>query len=157
MKITFLYAICLMTLIVIPKTANAQTKKRTMKALAQTAINAWQKGENSGDYTDFKSLLAPGFDLFSHPLLGRFSGTEARRKMEEIIAEREKLPNALTFSEIVITTAEDYAMIAFNSEGTVMGGKYPYQGYNVIGFKLTGGKISGFREYFGFVDPAMFK
>jgi hypothetical protein len=157
MKTFTWYAIYLLALIVIPETAHAQTKKPTMKALAQTAISAWEKGESSGDYSDFKSLLATDFNLFSHPLMGRFSGREAKAKMDAIIAEREKLPNALTFSEVMITTGDNYALIAFNSEGTVMDGKYPYQGYNVIGFKLTGGKISGFREYFGFVDPAMFK
>ncbi len=157
MKIITWYAIYLLALIAIPETDHAQTKKPTMKALAQRAIKAWEKGESSGDYSDFKSLLSTDFDLFSHPLMGVFSGREARAKMEGMIAEREKLPNALTFSQIVITTAEDYAMIAFNSQGTVMGGKYPYQGYNVIGFKITGEQISGFREYFGFVDPAMFK
>ncbi|QCW99459.1 hypothetical protein FGM00_04790 [Aggregatimonas sangjinii] len=127
-----------------------------MKKITQIALNAWQAGESDGNYIEFIELLSTDFDLFSQPLMGKFTGKEALIKMKELISERQENPNSLTFSNLVITTDESYSAVSFDSKGTVMSGRYPYEGYNSIQFKFTNDKVSGFREYFGFVDPEMF-
>jgi hypothetical protein len=124
--------------------------------LAEAAISAWGKGENSGNYTEFKALLSDKFDTFSHPLMGKFTGNEAIQKINGLIADREKVSNNLTFSDIKISTSNTSASVQFNSKGIVQG-KFPYESFNIIVLHFQENKISGFQEYFGFVDPNWFK
>jgi hypothetical protein len=78
--------------------------------MTEAIFAAWQEGERTGNYGTFRAYLGPLFLHFSHPLLGRFTGEEARTQLEALIAERETKPNALVFSSIVVST---------NAEGSV--------------------------------------
>lgn len=135
----------------------SQENMNTIQKLGTQAIQAWQVGESTGNYGDFQKMLSKDFEIFSHPMMGVFQGTEALDKLTAVIEERSKQPNNLVFSNILITTGEEYATVSFDSNGTVMGGKYPYEGHNIIAFKFRSDKIIVFREYFGFLDPEMFK
>jgi activator of HSP90 ATPase len=135
---------------------NVKQKQVMNTDLGKKAILAWEKGENSGNYTDFKALLATNFNLFSHPLIGKFEGAEALKKMQNLISEREKTPNNLTFSDLKFSTNETSVTVQFHSKGTVQG-KFHYEGFNIIVFYFEGSKITGFQEYFGFIDPNWFK
>jgi hypothetical protein len=94
------------------------------------AYDAWQKGEQTGNYEDFKKMLSPDFDLYSHPTMvrGVHKGADAHARMNELISGREKLPNNLTFSDPVFMAHDNQVAVQFNSEGKVMG-QFPYKGY----------------------------
>lgn len=124
--------------------------------IAQKGFDAWAKGEKSGNYNDFKALLSKDFSVFSHPLMGNFKGKAAHEKISGLIAEREAVKNNLDFSNIVKVQKDGFTVFLFDSKGTVSG-SYPYQGFNAIVIITGKNKITGFREYFGFVDPAWFK
>lgn len=127
-----------------------------MKATALSTFAAWQKGEAGLGYEEFKAWLKEGsFKLFSHPLLGLHEASEAYRQMTTLIQQREQTPNALRFSNIVAYQSGDNYCFQFDSEGTVSGG-FPYRGYNIIQLQFAGDRLTGFREYFGFVDKAWF-
>jgi hypothetical protein len=123
----------------------------------QKAFDAWQIGERTGKYDDFKKLLSKNFNVFSHPLIGKYSGAEALVKMQNLIGEREKLSNALTFTDVKTFSDDTKVIFQFNSQGTVQNGKFPYQGFNIIIFHIQNDEIVGFQEYFGFIDPNWFK
>ncbi len=131
--------------------------KNMLIATGKTAITAWEKGENTGNYNDFKALLSTEFNSFSHPLIGKFIDTEAKLKLNNLIAERENVSNNLTFSNLTYTSSPTSIAFQFNSKGMVQGGKFPYEGFNIIVFHIAKNKIIGFQEYFGFVDPNWFK
>ncbi|MBC8084373.1 MAG: hypothetical protein H7Z21_14315 [Hymenobacter sp.] len=128
----------------------------TPPSVGEQAFRAWALGEQTGNYTPFRALLGPGFRSFAHPLRGRFAGAEARAQLEALLAEREAVPNALTFSNVVVTANADAVVYQFDSAGQVAGG-YAYQGYNVLAFEVTDGALVGLREYFGYVDPQWFQ
>lgn len=130
---------------------------KSRETVALEAITAWEKGENSGNYADFRKMLSTNFDLFSHPLLALFRGEVAKEKMLALLAERESAPNHLTFSQVVIATNDTVALVAFASKGKIMNGEVDYEGFNVIAFKIEGEQIKGFQEYFGLIDPGWFK
>jgi ketosteroid isomerase-like protein len=158
-KIYFLALICLLITQNTAAHANQISKsknEKTMINLAQKAFDAWAKGENKGDYTDFKALLTDKFQFFSHPLEGKFTGKEGLSKIQKLIAQREKVSNQLVFSQIKINRSENEFVFAFNSEGTVAGG-YAYKGFNIIVLGFDNGVLNSFSEYFGFIDPAWFK
>jgi nicotinamidase-related amidase len=128
------------------------------EGVARLAFRAWEKGESSGDYTDFKNLLSKDFNTYSHPLSpkrGSFSGASAKQMMDELIAGRTKQPNKLSFSNVVSTGNGTHFTFSFDSKGTVAGG-YPYEGYNSITLIIKDAKVVGFREYLGDIDPSWF-
>ena len=138
---------------------NCEQKTHTMNenlAVAQQAFEGWHVGENTGDYTAFKQLLTEEFDIFDHPLAGRFRGSKAREQINKMIAGREQTPNELRFSEVQITPSGKQFYFLFKSEGPVLG-KFYFDGYNIIVLSVEEGKLTGFREYLGAVDPAWFK
>jgi len=140
-------------------TLTAQTTRNKNLKIAERAFAAWEKGENSGDYADFKKLLAPDFEIFSHPLQpsrGIFKGAAALAKMNELIASRKKSPNNLKFSNIIVTNNRNTFVFLFDSAGPVAGG-FPYRGWNAVALTVKNNRISGFREYFGDVEPNWFK
>ncbi len=136
----------------------AQEKTNKNMKTAKQAFAAWEKGENSGDYSDFKTLLSPNFAFYSHPLQpsrGVYTGKEALSQMNELIKAREKAPNNLKFSNVVVTSGGGTFVFQFDSEGKV--GAYDYKGWNAISLTIENDKITGFREYFGDIEPAWFK
>ncbi len=130
--------------------------KKTMQTLGQEAIKAWEKGEFTGNYDDFEKLMSPSFNFFSHPLYGKFQGTDALLKFTAVIAERKKMPNTLTFTDVEIATNGRLINVSFTSMGKVVGGMFDYAGHNVISFKVNNNKISGFAEYLGDDDLLKF-
>ena len=155
MRIVLLTGI--LTVLVLNVSARS-TRTKNLK-VAERAFAAWEKGENSGDYADFKKLLSPDFEIFSHPLQpsrGTFKGTAALAKMSELISLREKSPNNLKFSDIEVTQNKNTFVFLFDSAGKVAGG-FPYQGWNAVALVIKSGRIVGFREYFGDVEPNWFK
>lgn len=140
--------------------AFSQKIKSNMKyniEIGKEAFYAWQKGEKTGDYTNFKTLLSKNFIKFSHPLIGNFKGDTALFKIKDLIKERESTKNNLDFSEIQISNNGNSVTFQFNSKGTVQNDKFPYEGFNIIVIQINENKIIGFQEYFGFIDPNWFK
>lgn len=127
-------------------------------SIGKAAFEAWQTGELTGDYTAFQKMLASDFDVFSHPTFvrGVFRGEEARKQMILLMESRRQTPNNLTFSNAVFLSSPGQVAAQFDSEGTVMQ-RYPYKGYNVIVFSVKDGMVTGFREYFGDIEPAWFQ
>jgi len=134
----------------------SQNEKNMNAATASAAFAAWGEGEKTGNYEGFKKLLAPRFHTYSHPLDGNFTGKQALEKLLTLIADREKKSNQLSFSNIKIMDNGDDFAFSFDSQGQVAGG-YPYKGFNIIVISVSSNRVVGFREYFGFVDPAWFK
>ncbi|WP_046245370.1 nuclear transport factor 2-like protein [Hymenobacter terrenus] len=124
--------------------------------LAQRIFEAWQQGEKTGDYTAFKAFLGPEFRHFSYPLAGQATGAAGLAKLHQLIAEREKTPNNLTFSRVELTSSATLFSFQFDSVGTVSGG-FPYEGFNSISLRIEHGRLTGFQEYFGYVNPAWFQ
>lgn len=124
---------------------------------ANQIFNAWQIGEQTGNYDEFRSFLSSAFVLFSHPLLGKFENEEALSKINDLIEEREKVSNNLSFSDIKQLTNESSVSFQFSSKGMVQGGAFPYEGFNIIAFHFENNNLTGFQEYFGFIDPNWFK
>jgi hypothetical protein len=130
-----------------------------IEASASAAFAAFGFGEKTGDYSNFKALISKNFALYSHPIQpmrGVFKGALALEKMNELVAQREKTPNALTFSNVLRSCSSDTCIFQFDSEGLVAG-SFPYKGYNTIALSVADGKITGFREYLGDVEPAWFQ
>ena len=139
-------------------TAKAQPKTiMQMQATATKVFNAWQQGEAGNGYGAFKLYLDEvAFRKFSHPLVGNHRDKDALDQLHALIKEREAKPNQLQFSNVITYSFENKFCFQFDSEGKVSGG-FPYKGYNIIQLEIKDDKLVGFREYFGFVDPAWFK
>jgi hypothetical protein len=134
-------------------------KDTRMEKTASAAFAAFGVGEKTGDYSGFKALISQSFALYSHPvqpMRGVFTGAIALEKMNELIAQRGKTPNALLFSKVKRLCSGDTCIFQFDSEGLVAG-RFPYKGYNTIALTVIDGKITGFREYLGDVEPAWFQ
>jgi SnoaL-like domain len=135
---------------------NSYMNPDTVEKAGWIAIEAWQMGEQTGNYDAFKKLIAKDFDQFAHPLVGRFTGSAALEKMMEVMATREKMPNNLQFSDINVAVNQQFALVSFHSKGKVMNEQYEYEGHNVISFKIENGKVKGFSEYLGDDDLLKF-
>lgn len=126
---------------------------------AQRAFLAWEKGESTGNYAEFKSAQSPEFNLFSHPVQparGVYTGSKAKEMMAQLIEQRSQNPNQLKFVNVRSHQSQNSFMFEFDSEGKVSG--YPYKGWNVIQITLgSDNKVVSFREYLGDVDPAWFQ
>lgn len=140
-----------------PNVSMAQTPSPA--SVAESAIRAWEKGESTGNYSDFQALLSPQFELFSHPVQparGVYRAAQAREMMAKLIAQRTQAPNALKFSNVRQYQTQNRFLFEFDSEGQVSG--YPYKGWNAIQISIgSDNKIVSFREYLGDVDPAWFQ
>jgi hypothetical protein len=139
--------------------ASSYAKDTAMEKTASAAFAAFGVGEKTGNYAGFKALISQNFAIYSHPVQpvrGVFKGASALKKMNELIAQREMTPNALTFSNIQRFCSGDTCIFQFNSEGLIAG-SFPYKGYNIIALSVVGGKIAGFREYLGDVEPMWFQ
>ena len=104
-------------------------------------------------------MLSPAFNEFSHPVQpkrGVYSGPEALALMNQLLEQRTQSPNQLEFSNIQSHKFENSYLFQFDSAGKVSG--YPYKGWNVIQLTIgKDGKVQGFREYLGDIDPAWFQ
>jgi hypothetical protein len=136
-----------------PATASVQA------SAAQRAFLAWEKGENTGNYTDFKAALSPDFNLFSHPVQptrGVYAGSKAKEMMTQLMNQRNQNPNQLKFTNVRQYQWQSSFMFEFDSEGKVSG--YPYKGWNAIQIAIgPDNKVVSFREYLGDIDPAWFQ
>jgi hypothetical protein len=158
MKTIKIFLVSILTLVFAGLDAHKNNlKSNLLMETGKKAFEAWQTGEKTGNYTDFKKLLATNFNIFSHPLMGKFSDAEALLKMQNLIAEREKVSNNLTFTNVKMSATDNSVVVQFNSKGTVQNGKFPYEGFNIIVITTEKALITGFEEYFGFVDPSWFK
>lgn len=144
------------SLILILTIMSTQGQANDHAVIAEKAFAAWQEGEKTGNYTNFKVFLQSDFKEFSHPLLGSYTGEAARIKFLELIAQREITKNQLDFTDVKVISNENHFVFAFNSSGSVAGG-YKYQGFNAVLLTVEKHKLTGFREYFGLIDPSWFK
>jgi hypothetical protein len=152
------HIIIAITTVLLSLTSVAQTKQKIkIMETGKKAFDAWQIGERTGNYTDFKALLSKNFNSFSHPLIGRFANGEALNAMLKLIADRKITPNNLEFSNAIFSSNANSITIQFDSKGMVQNNAFAYAGYNIIVFEIENSNISGFKEYFGFVDPNWFK
>ncbi len=146
----------LLTILSISVKAQPKTSLQ-MQVTAKKIFNAWQKGEAGNGYGDFKLYMDEGtFKKFSHPLVGNHREKEAFNQLQSLIKEREAKPNQLQFKNVITYSFQNNFCFQFDSEGKVSGG-FPYKGFNIIQLEIKGDKLVGFREYFGFIDPAWFK
>lgn len=121
-----------------------------------TVFAAWQTGEKTGDYVQMKEFITEGFIAFSHPLLGRHDGHSARETFLKLMDDRTLSPNELSFRNLRVTAQNNQIIFQFDSAGTVMNQAQPYDGFNLIALTFEAGVLTGFEEYFGFVDPQWF-
>jgi hypothetical protein len=137
----------------------AHAQSPALSAVAESAFRAWEKGESTGNYGEFRALLSPQFELFSHPVQparGVFRGAQAREMMDNLIAQRTETPNQLKFTNVRTHQAQNSFIFEFDSEGKVS--SYPYKGWNAIQISIgSDNKIVSFREYLGDIDPAWFQ
>ena len=128
---------------------------------ADRAFQAWQRGEHDGIYDDFLALMSAreDFVIYSHPLekQGVLHGAAAYDALHKLIDGRTEKPNHLTFSRVKRFDSSDEIAFQFDSNGNVADMDAPYHGCNAIFFTIKNGKVAGFREYLGIVDPAWFK
>jgi hypothetical protein len=87
---------------------------------------------------------------------GTHMGTGARAMMFELIANREKAPNCLEFSNVIRAENDGTFIFLFDSKGQIARG-YPYEGFNALIFVIEAERIISFREYFGDVNPEWFQ
>lgn len=131
-------------------------EKKDYNALktAKRALDAWQRGEFTGDYSEFKKRLSPDFGLFAHPIKGRTIGEGARESFMELMREREDERNSLTFSSITSFITGKRVGFQFDVKGSIKEGKHAYDSYHLIVFEVDdiNDVITGFSEYFGTVD-----
>ena len=126
-------------------------------ALAASALDAWERGESGRGYGPFRALLSPDFRRFNHPFVGQADGPAAREALLGLIAERERVPNALAFSDPEFYPRDAEVVALFTSRGTVgEGGAIAYDGPVVIVFEFEDGQLVGFREFLGLVNPSWF-
>ena len=139
----------------------AQNAPESVRETANRAFAAWQKGEHDGVYDDFLALMSAReeFVIYSHPLekRGVLRGGEGYDALRELIAGRIKNPNQLTFSNAKVYENGGEIAVQFDSNGRTAGSAAPYNGYNAIFFTIKDGKVAGFREYLGYIDPAWFQ
>lgn len=153
-KMLLLIAICMLS---ICSYGQIKATNNMQQDLANFIFNGWQTGEAGKGYYSFKKyVLADGFQYFSHPLLGNYTGTEAYEKLMALVKEREAKPNQLKFSNIIGYQHSNSFCFQFDSEGKVADG-FDYKGYNIIQLEIKDGKLIGFREYFGYINPSWFK
>ncbi|MEL6385679.1 MAG: nuclear transport factor 2 family protein [Cyanobacteria bacterium J06626_18] len=117
---------------------------------ALKAYNLFAQGWTTGDFNPYIELLADEM-IFWFPMgrhRGKYEGAEGRQQMIAKCRDHEAAGDRLNFSEPhYVLTDGNSVMFEFESEG-LYGGK-PYKGHNAIAFTIQGGKVSGFREYFG--------
>jgi hypothetical protein len=133
----------------------AYAREVSVEKTATAAFAAFGVGEKTGDYTSSKKFIGGDFSVYSHPaqpIRGVFNGTIARDKIGDLIAQREKTPNALTFSNVQHFCNGSSCIFQFDSEGLIAG-SFPYKGYNATALTVSKGKVIGFREYLGDVEP----
>jgi uncharacterized protein with beta-barrel porin domain len=126
---------------------------------AEKAFRAWEKGESTGNYAEFRASLSADFALFSHPVQparGVFTGVQAREKLNQLMDQRTQTPNQLKFANVRQHQSGNSFVFEFDSEGKVSG--FPYKGWNAIALMIgADGRVTGFREYLGDIDPAWFQ
>jgi ketosteroid isomerase-like protein len=132
-----------------------------LRAVGVQAFQGWQKGEQTGDYADFIALLSEptAFERFSHPFSPRgiHEGVDGHMALSGLIAERTGTPNHLTFTDVALLEGDNGQIgFLFDSGGTVAGGD-TYRGYNCIVLTMRQGRIVGFREYLGDIEPLWFQ
>lgn len=137
--------------------AQMKTNMGIKQPTASIIFDGWQTGESGRGYNSFTKYIAKdGFQYFSHPLIGNYSGKEAYEKLMALVKEREAKPNQLRFSNIISYQLDNGFCFQFDSEGKVAEG-FDYKGYNIIQLEVKDGKLVGFREYFGYINPSWFK
>lgn len=121
---------------------------------AKKALDAWQRGEFTGDYTGFKAMIANNFGLLAHPSIGRFAEEEAKEELLKLVATREQSKNSLMFSSITSFVTGKRVGFQFDVKGTLSGGQHAYNSYHLIVFEVdvTKDLMTGFSEYFGTID-----
>jgi hypothetical protein len=126
---------------------------------AQRAFMAWEKGESTGNYADFKAAMSPDFNLFSHPVQparGVYAGSKAKELMMQLLDQRTKTPNQLKFANVRQHQSQNSFIFEFDSEGKVSG--HLYKGWNAIQISIgADNKVLSFREYLGDIDPTWFQ
>lgn len=97
------------------------TPDSAIKETGLRAFQAWQKGELTGDYSDF--LASPeAFDRFSHPVSPRgvHYGEEGAAALVTLITERTGSPNHLSFTNVLLLEGENGQVgFLFDSQGTI--------------------------------------
>jgi hypothetical protein len=124
--------------------------------IATQIFEAWHTGENTGNYAIFKTYVTNAFTLFSHPLMGRFTGETALTKISTLISNRETVRNNLSFSNVIMFKNESACCFQFNATGMVQNNAFAYAGFNIIMLHINKNTLTGFQEYFGYIDANWF-
>jgi ketosteroid isomerase-like protein len=108
------------------------------------------EGHKAGSFDNYLSLLTDDF-IFYAPA-GAFRGKNVGKQRAKEFYETITAAKAdFVFSEpLRVTATGDTVVIEFTDEGTIMG--FPYFNRIAASFDIKGGKIYGYREYFGDID-----
>lgn len=120
----------------------------------ETALQAFRylaEGHKAGSFDNYLSMLTEDYTFFAPA--GAFRGKNVgKQKAAEFYAVITAAKADFIFSDpIRITSSGDTVVIEFTDEGTIMGEYY----FNRIAssFDIRDGKVYGYREYFGDIDP----
>lgn len=120
------------------------------------ALRGWRALANAhleGDFTPYLAMLTEDY-LFAMPLgafRGEHRGIAAATECYRQIAASE--PRLVFAEPLRVTRQGDTVVIEFEDAGTIMG--KPYRNRIASSFDVRGDQISGYREYFGDIDPDM--
>ncbi len=135
--------------------ASASDRDARVRAVAGRAYEAFAQGWASGDFAAYLAMLAPEME-FSFPAgahRGHVTGAEGHRRMVAKVRDHSDAGQRLTLEPpIALMIDGDWASVLFESHGTF--GDYQYRAHNLIAFRVEEGRITGFREFLGDVDPA---
>ncbi|HEX5749974.1 MAG TPA: nuclear transport factor 2 family protein [Archangium sp.] len=123
---------------------------------AQRAYEAFAQGWATGDFEPYLAMLTQDFE-FSFPTgedRGRYTGAEGYQRMVNKVRGHSTRGERLTLLQ-PLRVMSDGKTIVFEFESRGQFGDHAYRGHNIIGFDVTGDRISAFREFFGDVEPAL--
>ena len=114
---------------------------------AREALNAWETGQKTGNFSDFKQRLSNEFNVFSHPTVGKVVGENAKQTILDFIEEQEKNTSRIEFSNITFTKLEN--SFAYQFDVKSVNGNDNFNGFNMIKIVIEDEKIVTFQEYYG--------
>lgn len=125
--------------------------------IATAAFERFQSGWETGNFDSYLAMLADEL-TFSFPTgahCGLFTGKKGRRKMIAKCRDDVASGTRLKFRKPRTVAVSAHTVIfEFESYGKL--GETDYHGRNSIALDVNNNLISGFREYFGDLDPQLF-
>jgi limonene-1,2-epoxide hydrolase len=119
--------------------------------IALQAFAYLAEGHQRGNFKHYLDMLTDDYTFYAP--VGEFRGKNVGKERAKAFYDTITAAKAdFTFSKPLRITSNGFTVvIEFTDEGTIMGQAY----FNRIAssFDIKGGKICGYREYFGNIDP----